>query len=627
MPSRTSFCNFAIIRKNLTRGWPLWLAYTILWMIVLPLSLTSHHYDSVVALRLFGDVLEITSIGGVLINGFYGLFVAGVLFSYQFTSRSINTMAALPIRRETMFGSNLVVGLLVSVVPNLLISLAVVVAGATLEVNLLTVAFQSFCMNTLVYLFCFGMGTISAALVGSALGGLLMYILLNGAAVTLQAALIAILSGIVYGMPNAFRFGTADFGQFSPLYKLLESNSIDRTYEEVTQGGQIYNQLTAVTYTNWNYLYIIAGVGVLMLILAFFLMKYRHMEAAGDFMAVKPLRPVFKYIFAGGCSLVLGYLIAMCLNLDGNFWGVLGCMAFGGFIGYFLAEIMLKKSFAVWKREWIGFGCFTALLLVMMLGVKFDAYGYEKHIPELEDIASVQYSMDYYDMDMYAPITDDGLIYDVVALHQRFIDEKQDLDNEDWGNHYGWQSITIQYTLENGESLSRYYNLPHSFADYKDKTSLFYQAGVIYNDPIMVMNRVEPSFLNLSADDFVGGEIRYGMETYDEMTGEQLTDRETLDLSKEQAYALYQSCIIPDLEDGAIGYNTDFKPYYTDWSLGRTAIYFYYVDNNGRIPMTASHDLEVSTDSTSFVVYEDSTRTAPAVEDLGIPIYQTVRTN
>lgn len=619
MQLKTSFCNFAIIRKNLTRGWPLWLVYTILWMILSPLSLVNHYYSEPSALRFADDILEITANGGTVINGFYGLAVAVLLFSYLFTSRSVNTMAALPIGRATMFGSNVVTGVLVSVVPNLLVSLAIVAVGASMGFNLLTVAFQSFCINTLTYVFCFGVAILCVALVGSALATLLMYILLNFVAVVINAVTMEILSGTVFGMPNNNR--QMEFIDFSPLYSLLDNYPVERIYEENFSNGYYNNELVDVFYTNWQYLFVIAIVGLVLGIVAFFLLQHRHMETAGDFMAVKPLRPAFKYIFSAGCSLVLGYLTAMVLSLGGNFWGVLGCMVFGGFIGYFWAEIMLKKSFHVWRKEWVGFGWFTFVLVVAMLGVKFDVYGYEKHIPALEDITALRYTADYYNVEEVTPIDDPTLIYDMTVLHQRMISEKDAIRSQEaW---YTWENVSLQYVLKNGKTVTRSYGFPVAFTDYKDKSSLIYHAGAIYNDPVFIVSRTEADFLTLGYGDLVGAEIRHGMETYDEMTGEQLTERETLELTREEAYDLYQNCLIPDLEDGAIGYDTDFKPYYTDWDTGRTAIYFYYT-----APPAHEHPIstkEVNSQSISFVVYEESTRTAPALEALGIPIYQTNR--
>ena len=38
MPSRTSFFNPTLFWKNVTRFWPVWALYTVIWVIVLPLS-------------------------------------------------------------------------------------------------------------------------------------------------------------------------------------------------------------------------------------------------------------------------------------------------------------------------------------------------------------------------------------------------------------------------------------------------------------------------------------------------------------------------------------------------------------------------------------------------------------
>lgn len=50
--------------------------------------------------------------------------------------------------------------------------------------------------------------------------------------------------------------------------------------------------------SRWSYLWICAGVGVLLLTAALLLYRRRKLETAGDFIAVKPLEPVFLVMYS-----------------------------------------------------------------------------------------------------------------------------------------------------------------------------------------------------------------------------------------------------------------------------------------------------------------------------------------
>ena len=65
------------------------------------------------------------------------------------------------------------------------------------------------------------------------------------------------------------------------------------------------------------------------------------------------------------------------------------CMAAAGLIGYFGAEMLLRKRLQVFDRSWAGFGVLCALVCLLVLGRYSEA---EKYImsamaedPELED--------------------------------------------------------------------------------------------------------------------------------------------------------------------------------------------------------------------------------------------------
>ena len=115
MQSRISCFNPTLLRKNLTRFWPLWGLASFVG-VLFPLALLldfirrgpravpsaaefSNMYYSVVA-----GALPVVSLG-------YAILCAMVVWSYLYSARSVSLMHTLPIRREGLFATNFLSGM------------------------------------------------------------------------------------------------------------------------------------------------------------------------------------------------------------------------------------------------------------------------------------------------------------------------------------------------------------------------------------------------------------------------------------------------------------------------------------------------------------------------------------
>ena len=115
MQSKTSFFNRTLFRKNLSRYWPLWgfasfvgfLAPAALLVRVIqsgetsvePLVVREGYY------YLLGNAVPIISLC-------YAILCAMAVWSYLYNARSVGMMHTLPIRREGLFLTNLLSGLI-----------------------------------------------------------------------------------------------------------------------------------------------------------------------------------------------------------------------------------------------------------------------------------------------------------------------------------------------------------------------------------------------------------------------------------------------------------------------------------------------------------------------------------
>jgi len=111
MKLRTSFFNFRVLIKNLTRFAPLWVLYAVGEVLgLMMLDLNSKTY------KIACDVMNI--MGSVSIfHAVYAFLVAACLFGDLFDSRMCNGLHAMPMRREGWLLTNLVSGLVFALIP------------------------------------------------------------------------------------------------------------------------------------------------------------------------------------------------------------------------------------------------------------------------------------------------------------------------------------------------------------------------------------------------------------------------------------------------------------------------------------------------------------------------------
>lgn len=105
MQSKTSFFNRTVFLHDLKRWWPLTALYTLVWLLILPLSrLTELNHDAYLsAWNAQYETLEIAALGGYWSAFLTGILFAMAAFSYLTNPRATYGLHALPERRETLY--------------------------------------------------------------------------------------------------------------------------------------------------------------------------------------------------------------------------------------------------------------------------------------------------------------------------------------------------------------------------------------------------------------------------------------------------------------------------------------------------------------------------------------------
>ena len=115
MRSATSCFNLTLLRKNLARFWPIWVAVRpVLAVRCCPsiCCLNGIHVGRGHAPRSRPcNYLDGGPSAAVALTALFGLLCAMAVFSYLYASRSVGMLHALPLRREGLFLTNYLSGL------------------------------------------------------------------------------------------------------------------------------------------------------------------------------------------------------------------------------------------------------------------------------------------------------------------------------------------------------------------------------------------------------------------------------------------------------------------------------------------------------------------------------------
>ena len=478
MACGTSCFNGTLYRKSLARFWPLWGLWGLIWMFLVPLRMLNRYFEilrwdmslSQAQESLYenaqslGELLNI----GVWLACAFGVLAAMAVFGYLYSTRSACMMHALPLRRESLFTTQYLAGLSFLLLPLAVVGVITLAAemilipthhwGSTLPALGVFLLVQGG-----VCLFFFSFASFCAMFTGHILALPAFYLIFN--------ALVYVIYYLVSMLMRQFFYGySTGYDNFwviccTPVYALSEACRWQMSPIETTD---------ALVNTNrWHLgsptmVAAYAGVGVLFALLALSVYRRRHVESAGDVVSVKLVRPVFKYGVALCSGLCLGVFTANFFNWRNDPpTGLIACVLIWTAVGYFIAEMLLKKSFRVWKA-WKGGVAAVAVMALLCAVCVFDLFGVETRVPDVNDVEKVYFYGDIgYPYDngrlRFDNTSDPRLIEMVTQLHQNAVEEK-DRAQQVGGDDYIY--FSIDYTLKNGSTLSRQYN---SVPVYKDE--------------------------------------------------------------------------------------------------------------------------------------------------------------
>lgn len=541
MRSKTSLFSGTLFVNTLKRFWPLFAVYAVSIIFMLPVELNTslkaaisppnapqaQLVDSVLRYIAAENVKSCIEFAPVTAAAFAIVFAMASFYGL-YTSRSVSALCSLPIKREGLFLSAYMPGPAVMLASNILAALIALIVMASYGIAGSCAHYLLIWLGiiTLDELFFLGLAALCGAMTGHILVLPAVYIVLNFTWTVVYFTGSLLIYNLLFGLSE--HSGMAAY-VFSPIiFMLAMGPSVDSDAD---------GAIVSLEYGNWLYIAICALVGILLILAAMRLVKKRRMETAGDVVAFKPLKPLFKYCMTFGSALVIGLGLLYTVSdtsinsaISEELPVLLACMLVGAFIGYFTAEMLIKKNFRVFGAPvWKGMAISWAVVIALVLFVDFDLLGIESRVPESGDVESM-----FINGNFQAFSTEDPeLIGQLTDIHRSIVENKEIHEN---GDTVTW--LDIAYYLKNGGEIRRTYSLADDSGDVDALEDFL-------NSPEATEQRLLYSLDSDGREWTVsGGYISY----FDPEVGE--SDEKVF--SSEQARHIFEDGILLDMREGNI---------------------------------------------------------------------------
>ncbi|WP_102348199.1 ABC transporter permease [Bacillus sp. Marseille-P3661] len=501
MQSKVSWFNRGVITQDLRSvGW-IGIVYLMILLFSVPLQLVMMHGNE----RYSFQFTETGSLFALL-DGFqiFLIFTIPVLLGitilrYLHVKASADFIHSLPIKRSALFNNHVIFGSLLLILPVLITAAVTAVTHGVLKLDeyftfadIATWFGITILMDLLVFILTLLIGTITGI---SAVQGALTYISL-----IFPAGILILfyynLKYFIFGFAYDYHFDR-NIEYLTPIVRMVEITRWGITAKEIT----IYIVLLIVFY-----------------LLGMFAYNKRHIEGATQAIAFRFLKPIFKYGVTF-CAMLLSGMYFGATQGDDFGWVLFGYFI-GSIIGYIVAEIILQKSWRVFKslKWYVAYG-----IVVIATGflLNLDITGYEKQVPAVNDIERAYFGDNVHylqaeenmsdseavkmnaisEKDRYY-FSDKENIGSIVILHKKLIDDKNEIHNNNLGRYY--KNIAIAYELKDGSKLVRQYQVPED--SYTSLYKVIYESDEYrysHNELLRLKEEVTIDKIRVSSHNFI----------------------------------------------------------------------------------------------------------------------------
>ena len=413
MKSKTSFFNKMIFRKDITRFWPLWamqLAIGVLALIA-PMMSELSYQRSIQAGKSSEMSFLVTLIQNSCLSPYtmgVSILVAVCVFMYLTKERDAYTIHSFPFTRTTLFVSHYLAGLTILLVPPVVIELLLALVARLQGLNVLLVVMIYLLEWAIQIIFFYSLACVVVMLTGNPFMSLLIYFVLNFLTAGVRLLYSSLAELFVYGNQGSDTFWYLDGKAvkiLTPVYNFfLNNNDSIAAYRILEDDTRVLNYKEMIQNVGAMAYYILPAV--LFFAVALVLYRVRKLEAAGDMIAFNWGRPVFRVVFVFCASLLFAlgvYYLSFSNTISSYAYGrifkiILGLVAFGTVFFYLLSNMILDKTFFIWKRtSYWRMALFTVLMVFGVVGVRNGQMG--AAIPDRDEITGVAVRIQFGDED------------------------------------------------------------------------------------------------------------------------------------------------------------------------------------------------------------------------------------
>ena len=460
MKSKISSCKAAAFQKDSTRFWPVWVGY-IFCLVIIQILQASDDLSYWYAASM-GDAIAVMG----LVNFGYGFVVAMMLFGDLFNTRMCRGIHSLPLRREHWFGAHVKAALLFSLIPTAMmvpLSEALIYFYSDV-IGGWQIPLYWFAASNLQFLFYFALAVLCAMCAGTRFGMAVIYGIFNFFSILVYLLVDQLYTPLLKGVTTM----SGPFELLCPVWQMLNRACID--FRRVETGRVIIHEFGieeqeyigefSVVPEGWCYIIVTALIGIVLLLLARKIYKKRHLECAGDFLAVRWLEVPFQIVFTVLCAAAFHGVFMLFFGVQTDTITVLHII--GLIVGWFGGRMLLERSTRVFRlRNFLGFGLLTAVLAASFYVTWLDPLGIETWIPKVGETQSATLRINYRN----GYTTENPMeIADLTRLHELALEQDlsmhPDYDDSYYNPTYNGHNavqIILQYTAPNGWLTQRNY--------------------------------------------------------------------------------------------------------------------------------------------------------------------------
>uniref|UniRef100_UPI004056139E hypothetical protein n=1 Tax=Agathobacter sp. TaxID=2021311 RepID=UPI004056139E len=461
MKLKTSFFNKGIFWKNVTLYWPIWAGYTLILLIALPgvlwVESNSWAYEEKLSER---DMLSILGMFTnsmfvfVIIIAVMALITGCALFSYLFNARTANMIHALPTDRNQLFGTNVISGLAFLIVPQILTFAVAVLYCLNRGIGHLEYLVMWLFMSMVTAFVAYSIVTFCSFLTGQNITMVCFVALMN-----VFSFGVGILVSMVY---EVFAFGVIGtiipesvMVWCSPLASFFQLGAYPRYEMETYSGMYVTGQKVMLVYSI---------IALILYAAAWMLYKKRHIEHAGDLLTVRFLKPVFRWgVGFFGALTITPFIYMVFLSMGKAMPLFVFAILFAaiGMLCYWIADMLIKKTFKVFKKKYmVQWGIFCIFLIAGFGGIYLSTNIYETTLPYQKEVAyaTMRYG--------YSCKFDKEELNKVFAVHEAIIENREMFEQIGKEGTYienGYDYVQIEYFAEDGSIIQeRSYLIPYN---------------------------------------------------------------------------------------------------------------------------------------------------------------------